>query len=366
MNSNTKFGSLFHNFIESLPFGVIIVDDDGKILEINRNASFMLNIKGSQPINMHYGQLIEGQLRTLFEQLINNTKELGFVMEKETSLSVARGVEVTVAFSGSVLMDDNKSRSGIIIVCREMSARQEIERMHELEKLKSEFISGITHDLKGPIASIFSYTDLLLKTVQGKLGSEDIEYLTIIHQQALRLTRMINDILDVARIESGGLQIRSEQVVIKDIVDEAFKSAAVQKEKFIFTAVLDPQIPLLWLDRELITRVIMNLISNATKYSPNGGEIKVEAYIQQQNVRIDISDQGMGMSDESLAHLFQKFFRVKSAATKEIKGIGLGLVITKGLVESHGGALEVASQLGKGSTFSVILPLSLAYHKPEG
>jgi len=363
MNSNTKFGSLFHNFIESLPFGVIIVDEDGKILEINRNASFMLNIKGSQLINMHYGQLIEGQLRILFEQLIDNTKELGFVMEKEISLSVARGVEVTVAFSGSVLMDDNKNRSGIIIICREMSARQEIERMHELEKLKSEFISGITHDLKAPITSISGYTDLLLKTVQ--LGSEDIEYLTIIQQEAFRLTRMINDILDVAKIESGGFQIRSEQVVIKDIVDEAFKTAAVQKEKFIFTAVLDPQIPLLWLDRELITRVLMNLISNATKYSPNGGEIKVEAYIQEQNVRIDISDQGMGMSEESLAHLFQKFFRVKSEATKEIKGIGLGLVIAKGLVESHGGTMAVASQLGKGSTFSVILPLRLASRKPE-
>jgi signal transduction histidine kinase len=365
MISDDNLKSFFHNFIESLPCGVMILDGCGNIVDLNRNISFMMNILGSEPVGSHYSSLLGPKLKNIFDKLMEGIMAQGFVLDLEAPLSVGTESEVMLSLSGSFLLDEDKPRNEVIVFCREMTARQEIERMRQLEKLKNDFISSITHDLKAPLTSVIGYSDLLLETCADKLQPEEAEYLGIIKQEGMRLTRMINDILNVAKIESGKLQLKPEQIHIKEIIDEVMKVAGAQKDKYSFEASIDNSIPNLWMDKELITRVVMNLVSNAIKYSPQGGQVKVSAYILEENLRIDVSDQGMGMSEESLAHLFEKFFRVKSDATKGISGTGLGLVITKGIVEAHGGSMNVASQLGKGSTFSVILPLSLQSHKPD-
>jgi signal transduction histidine kinase len=269
-----------------------------------------------------------------------------------------------MSLSGSFLQSDDKPHNEIVVVCREMSARQEIERMKELEKLKTDFMSSITHDLKAPLTSIIGYADLLLETSKEGMTAEEIEYVSIIKQEGVRLTRMINDILNATRIEYGRLQLSPEQVFLKDIIEEVVKKFGIHKDKFNFTVTADSSLPQLWLDRELIERVFMNLVSNAVKYSPDGGSIKVDIYVQGQNVRVDVIDSGIGLSPESLSHIFEKFFRVRSEATKGIGGTGLGLVIVKGIVEAHGGSMTVSSTHGQGSIFSVILPLALERHKP--
>ncbi len=362
---DTASREFFHNFIESLPGGVMILDEHGKIVDLNRNISFMLNILGADATGSHYSGLLSPKLKGIFDKLLEAIRTQGFILDMEAPLSVGTESEVLLSLSGSFLLMEDAPCKEIIVFCREMTARQEIERMRQLEKLKNDFISSITHDLKAPLTSVIGYADLLLETASEKLEDAEKEYLSIIKQEGTRLTRMINDILNVAKIESGRLQLKSELISINPIVDEVIKIANVAKDKYKFSASIEEGLPELWLDGELITRVIMNLVSNAVKYSPDGGEIKVVGYKKEENLRIDVIDQGMGMSQESLEHLFEKFFRVKSDKMKGISGTGLGLVITRGIVEAHGGTMTVSSQLGKGSIFSVILPLSLAQHKPD-
>lgn len=364
MEITNEFKIFFRNFIESLPYGVMILNAEGNILELNRNISFMLNILGLDPVNSHYSQVLSSHLKPTFDRLLEGIKEHGFVLELEVPLSVGTGLEVVMSLSGSFLQNEDKPHNEIVVVCREMSARQEIERMKELEKLKTDFMSSITHDLKAPLTSIIGYADLLLETSQEKMPPEEIEYVGIIKQEGVRLTRMINDILNATRIEYGRLELSPEQVTLKEIIEEVVKKFGIHKDKFNFTVTADSQLPLLWLDREFVERVFMNLVSNAVKYSPDGGLIKIDIYAQGSNVRVDVIDNGIGLSQESLSHVFEKFFRVKSEATKGIGGTGLGLVIVKGIVEAHGGSMTVSSTSGQGSIFSVILPLALERHKP--
>lgn len=364
METASEFKIFFRNFIESLPYGVMILNADGNILELNRNISFMLNILGLDPVNSHYSQVLSAQIKSSFDRLLEGIKEHGFVLELEVPLSVGAGAEVVMSLSGSFLQNDDKPRNQIVVVCREMSARQEIERMKELEKLKTDFMSSITHDLKAPLTSIVGYADLLLETNQEKMSAEEIEYVGIIKQEGVRLTRMINDILSATRVEYGKLELSPEQVSVGAIVEEVVKKFGIHRDKFDFAITAGTGLPLLWLDRELMERVFMNLVSNAVKYSPDGGQIKIDIYAQGPNLRVDVIDKGIGLSQESLSHVFEKFFRVRSEATKGIGGTGLGLVIVKGIVEAHGGSMTVSSKPSLGSAFSVILPLSLEKHKP--
>ena len=360
-----KFTGIIGSVIEALPYGVILIDLEGNVLGINRNISFMLNISETAPCQKHYTDILDESLKVIFEELIRETKKLGAVLERQVEIFLFGTVSIFVGISGSVLKDGEGSPFGIIITCREMTATQELERMRELDKLKSDFISMVSHDLKSPLTSICGYADVLLQFSGEEFNNEETEYLQIIKKEGLRLTKMINNMLNVAAIESGTIHLNLEETALKDIILEVIKISAVDEGKYDFSVTLAPEIPILRLDKEQMVRVFLNLVNNAVKYSPNGGSIKVEGYIKEKNVCVDVSDNGIGMSQETLSHLFEKFFRANSEEVKEIKGTGLGLVIIKGIVEAHGGCIVVKSQAGEGSTFSVILPYRLSTHKSE-
>lgn len=364
MDTQKAYPSLLHSFIEHLPDGVMIVDRAGTILDLNRNVAFLLNIAHDNPINLTYGELVGAATKEAIDALTGDIRSMGFGVERELTLSFD-SVDIAVSLSGFQLFSEEPGAEPWIgVICREMSARQEIDRMHDLETLKSDFVSSITHDLKAPLTSIVGYSDLLLDTAGDTFGAEETDILQIIRREGLRLTRMVNDILDVTRIEFGRVPLKSERTELKDVIDEVLKIAGVKRDSFICEREIDERIPPLFLDRELITRVFINLVSNAVKYSPDGVRLKIHGHLSGDNVQVDVSDHGIGMSDESLSHLFEKFFRVKSDQNKGISGTGLGLVITKGFVEAHGGRITVTSQPGEGTTFSVILPLQLADYGP--
>lgn len=365
MELTQEFRTFLHNFIESLPYGVMILDKQGAVLDFNRNISLVFGLPGVDGGKVHYSQILEPKIKTLFDQIIQEVTSTGFVMGKEVLVTLGSEVQLALALSASRFLETDPARQDVIIICREMTARQELDRLRELERLKTEFISSITHDLKAPLTSVIGYADLLMDTAREKLDKDETEYVGIIKQEGMRLSRMINDILNVAKIDSGKLALKAELTNIKEIVDEVLKIAQGQGQHFTFSVQVAESLPPLWLDKELMTRVIMNLVSNAIKYSPHAGQITICVYQKDADAYVDVIDQGMGMSEESLRHLFEKFFRVRTDATKGIAGTGLGLVITKGFIEAHGGTIKVASVLGKGSTFSVVLPLRLAEHKPE-
>ncbi|MBN2482738.1 MAG: PAS domain-containing protein [Candidatus Omnitrophica bacterium] len=360
-----NFKNFVSNLLESLSYGIMIINPEGKVLDLNRNLSFMLNIPTLDVKGSHYRDILNEQIAAVFDELLQDTKSMGFVMDRQINASVVGEIEVKMALATSALRDDEGKLFAITIVCREMTATQELERMRELSKLKAEFIASVSHDLKSPLTSIVGYADLLIDLAKDNKNESQEQFAHTIKDEGMRLAHMIDDILHVAKLESNSLQLKPEQVSIPEMIDEILKIVSGHDKKFKFTTHHDDNFPHLWVDRNQVKRVFFNLVNNAMKYSPQGGEIKIFARCFADTIQVDFTDEGIGMSQEELSRLFEKFFRVKSEATKGIKGTGLGLTIVKKIIEAHGGTVAVKSEPTRGSTFTVILPTRLITQKPE-
>jgi CheY-like chemotaxis protein/anti-sigma regulatory factor (Ser/Thr protein kinase) len=231
---------------------------------------------------------------------------------------------------------------------------RDITKEHEVDKIKSEFVSTVSHELRTPLASVLGFTELLLNKEFSPERQK--KYLTTIHKEANRLTALINDFLDVQRMESGK-QTYEKQVIdlvpiLTDLVDTVQVNAAHHR------IVLDAHAEHVRVvaDGDKMRQTFTNLLSNAVKYSPNGGDVTVSVREDQGTAYVDIADKGLGIPEESLSKLFGKFFRIDNSDRREIGGTGLGLAIVKEIVEAHGGEVTVKSAMGEGSVFTVALP----------
>lgn len=262
----------------------------------------------------------------------------------------------------SCIYDENNEVCGAIAVLHDMTKEKEISQM------KNDFVSHVSHELKTPLASITAYSEML---VDGEAADEKMreEFYSIIQTQAQRLNCLIEDILNVSRIESGMIKINKEPVSTALLIHDAvqmIKSHAAEKGVTIEeqTAIVFDQVNA---DKEMISQVIINLLSNAVKYTHKGGKITVNSEIDESEdvVRVSITDTGVGIPPENLPHIFEKFYRVKKNAGIA-KGTGLGLNLVKQIVEKvHQGRVFVRSQVGKGSCFGFELPLIVAEETVE-
>lgn len=240
-------------------------------------------------------------------------------------------------------------------------ALRDVTRERELDKMKTEFISVVSHELRTPLTSIKGYTDLLLSGAAGEASELQREFLGIIQSSTTRLSNLINDILDISRIESGKIDIKHEPIDYREIVADTLRlmRAAADEKQIVMDASLPESMPPVRGDTDKVTQVLTNLVSNALKYTPPGGWIKVLLEVTgDASVTTCVADSGVGIAPEDQKKLFQKFFRADNSSTREAGGTGLGLVIAKTIVELLGGAIWIESELGRGSKFYFTLPLS--------
>jgi signal transduction histidine kinase len=226
----------------------------------------------------------------------------------------------------------------------------------ETDKLKNELLATTSHDLKNPLSTIMGYADLIGMT--NKLNDQGLEYMRRVHGAVAHMRQLIDDLLDMARIESG-INLRYNDVNLRYLLDSLLLSFKPQLEEKSMTLELSipPDLPPLTADEGRLSQILTNLIGNAIKYTPPGGHIWVRAETGDDTVQIVIQDDGLGISPEDQAQVFARFYRVRTAETETIDGTGLGLAIVKSLVELHGGHISLESHLGKGSTFHVTLPI---------
>ena len=230
----------------------------------------------------------------------------------------------------------------------------------QLGDLKNEFVSTVSHELRTPLTSIKGYVDLILDGDAGEINDIQREFLSIVKENSDRLVDLINDMLDISRIESGRVHLRIEPLNVAEVVQGAvntFRAVFAQTGRSVVVRV-PSNLPPVAADRDRVGQVLVNLIGNAVKYSPNGGEVEVAARKKDDSVIFSVTDHGLGISAHDRRQLFTKFFRVDSALTREIGGTGLGLSICKTIVEILGGQIGVKSKLGQGSTFWFSLPLA--------
>ncbi len=240
------------------------------------------------------------------------------------------------------------------------------EQAQRANAAKTEFISFVSHELKQPMTSIKGYADLLIKGVGGTLNEQQAMFVNVVRNNVDRMDRMVQDLLDVSRIEAGRLKLDMGPVSPETITREAiqgYEQAFTEKHQAL-QVTIDNDLPQVVGDRGRLIQVLTNLISNANKYTPEGGNVAVRAIAstcgQDRCVRWEVSDDGIGMTDAEMAQLFTKYFRSKSSAVRAVQGTGLGLVITRSIIEMHGGELHVDSLYGEGTTFSFALPVSEA------
>jgi signal transduction histidine kinase len=244
---------------------------------------------------------------------------------------------------------------------QERRLRQELEELNqkvqEANRLKTEFVTAVTHELRSPLTSITGYLDLLLE--EGREGAEAREaYLQIVKRNADRLLELINDLLDLARLEAGKLELKRLPLDLEGLireVSEALRPQIEGKGQHLRLDLAAP-LPVVTGDPERLTQILLNLVSNAHKYTPQGGSITVATRAERAGVCIAVQDTGIGLSSEEQQQLFTKFFRAQQPLVREAGGTGLGLAIARALVELHGGTITVVSTPGQGSIFKVTLP----------
>ncbi|NWG07445.1 MAG: HAMP domain-containing protein [Chloroflexi bacterium] len=227
-------------------------------------------------------------------------------------------------------------------------------------KSKSEFVSLVSHELKLPMTSIKGYSDLMLSGATGQLNENQSSFLTTIRNNVNRMATLVSDLADISRIESGNLRLEPREVPVWDVIDEVVtltRTQITQKEQTV-TVDIPKELPKAWCDRNRLAQILTNLVSNANKYTPEGGTIVVRAIRAGGMIQVKVQDNGLGMTLEDQERLFSKFFRSADDKVRESPGTGLGLSITKNLVELQGGKIWFESEFRQGTSFYFTVPIS--------
>jgi len=242
------------------------------------------------------------------------------------------------------------------LVASILTLAQDITERKQAERLKDELVSTVSHELRTPLTSLRGFTELMLK--RDYPLQRQRELLSIIHNESIRLTNLINDFLDIQRTESGRQVYHFEIVSLPEFARQTLALFSAEERLHQFALDIPAALPPILADHDSLRQVLTNLLSNAIKFSPNGGTITVAAKLKVPFITVSVADQGVGIPADALPHLFNKFFRVDNQETRRIGGTGLGLALVKKIIEAHGGKVWVESTLGKGSTFFFTLPLA--------
>jgi signal transduction histidine kinase len=353
----SKSAAVFRSVTE----GVIVLDPQGNVTLFNPASEQVLEIPAEmllgQPISTLSGygggDTERKRAQTIYGGLVNGLKQ---VRQSQgiysTSLDLTDPSQV-IALNIAPVIGPGGQRYGDVIVLRD------ITREIEADEAKRQFISDVSHELRTPLTAIKGYVDVLLLSGTQSLSVDQVSYLGIIKNNTNRLKSLIEDILEFSRPDSSK-RLNFSQVTIPDVIDEVLQALRLEYERKSMSVIVDMPVglPRVMADQKRITQVVFNLFSNAVKYTFEGGRIHVRAFLNRANMmQVDVEDTGVGMSPDQRKKLFRPFYRADNPLRDVAGGTGLGLSIAKALIEQHGGEMWVTSEIGKGSTFSFIIPL---------
>ncbi len=352
------------NTIESLYLGLVVVGLNGRILQMNPSARVILGVANHLPaVGMPFATVIENEkLTELIAEAIKNNEPhdlTGEVTVPAPPGSSDDGPKERIfqVQCAPVRADDGVEIVGVAVMLNDITEIRGVERM------KTAFISTVSHELRTPLTSIKGFIETLLSDTEGFYDREITrEFYKIIDTECDRLTRLIEDLLNVSRIEQGrAMQLNVGPVSIQLVTDKVLSTqrAYTKEDRHQLGANFPADFPLVEADQDKMDQILTNLVSNAIKYSPRGGAITISGEVipDTESVRISVSDEGMGIPREHLPKVWERFHRVDNRDNREIGGTGIGLFLVKALVESHHGVVGVDSEYGKGTTFWFVMPL---------
>ncbi|WAA10174.1 two-component system histidine kinase PnpS [Fervidibacillus albus] len=332
--------------IEHMGSGLILIDDKGYIRLTNRTYNETFHGDGEQINGRTYNDIIEhGEIKKIIEEV--------FMTEQTIRKQVIIPIEIQLKhfeIYGAPIISYHNEWKGIVLVFHD------ITELKKLEQIRKDFVANVSHELKTPITSIKGFTETLLDGAKNDPQALD-SFLSIIYKESERLQSLIHDLLELSKIEQEGFTLHIERIDLNEVVAETVRMLENRAE--------EKQIQLLFPtgdetfiegDFSRIKQIFINLISNAITYTPKGGTVHIAIDETEDFVQIAVSDTGIGIDPEQIPRIFERFYRVDKARSRNSGGTGLGLAIVKHLVEAHYGEIKVESALGKGSTFLVIIP----------
>jgi len=333
------------SMIRSMDDAVVAVDRDNSVVMLNRVAEDIFSLDAQKSFGKKITEVITD--RNVSDNFLT-VLAVKTTQKNEIKIKIGSREHIFAAVFAPI-MDDHGEAAGCVTVLRD------ITEIKELDKMKSEFLNMVSHELRTPLTPIQAYSEIML--TRSVTDEKVKKYSEIINKETQRLGSLIGDLLDLSRIESGkGLSLSLEEIDFREIlttVHETFKSASA-KHKIILT--IPGESEKIKVDRNKMIQVMTNLLSNALKYSPDGGDIRIIMNEDPEKLYVTVADSGLGIAKADLARIFDKFYRVESEKVKKIGGTGIGLPIVKYILELHNGGIEVKSEEGRGSEFTFFVP----------
>ncbi len=362
---------------DAVPIGMLLVDEDLIVRRVNDAIRRIIHKDYLEIINLRIGNALGCINSTRDEkgcghspacQLCTIDKAVKSVFESWQPVHkveirptfIVDNEEVTPWLSINVEPTEIYGQKHVVVAIDDIATRKEAEeKLRETMEMKSQFVSTVSHELRMPLTCIKEGVAIVLDGVVGKINEKQRHFLTLAGRNIDRLAALINDILDFQKLDVGKMKLNPQENDIRQVAEEIHETmmlSAKNKEMELFLE-LDENLPKVTFDRDRIIQVLTNLVSNAIKFTPQAGQVRLSFQQQNDELVIRVSDTGMGIPKEELPKIFERFYRVQRPG-KEIKGTGLGLAIVKKIVILHSGRIEVESELDRGATFSVFLPLT--------
>jgi PAS domain S-box-containing protein len=357
---------------ERSPIGIARISSGGEMLEANAALLHMLE----HDVDTMRASAWPDLLRA-YDQAASRSQKAPFLagITDGSSLQVraatASGKWLWLQLTATSIPDSSGSPEHMLVMIEDVTAvRETSDRLAEalqaqrdantnletMDRTKSEFLSIVSHEFRTALTGIQGFSELIR---DGGLESDEVRaYGGYIFNDADRVNRLIGDMLDLDRMESGRMSMRSTDVDINDVLMEAISRAAPAAVSVEFKSDLDPRLPIVAGDRDRLIQVVSNIVNNAVKYSPEGGTVTLSSRVEGRFALISVTDTGIGIPQDEISYVFERFRRVRSGAAQSIPGTGLGLTIVKQIVEMHGGRIWVESAVGHGSSFHFTIPLA--------
>lgn len=340
----------YRDVLGSLALPIMTMNHFGEVVFSNEAARELLELPKDE--NISIDRLGNGELIRLLKEVrrrklpFNRNAEIELVKDDGSSRQFQ-----AVCQALQTSPEENVSEHGATVYLEDISELKEIQRRN------AQFVSSVSHEMKTPLTSIKAYVELLADGDAEDEATRD-EFLEVINSQADRLQRLIHNLLNLARIEAGVVEVSKEQLSLNEILEEALNVVQPTAEQKSIKLVneLSPMYISVLADRDMLQQSAINLLSNAVKYTPDGGKVTLRSRMDDQSALFEVADTGVGLSEEDQGMIFEKFYRVKKDKNMA-QGTGLGLPLAKHIAEDvHGGTLQVTSELGTGSVFTIRLP----------
>ncbi len=342
--------------INTLNNGVLTTDNQERIALANPAFLKMINCRKKSVIGHKVSEFIKDpRLLGMIENAINQPADIFSEITDEITMPISKGTDDMIIGIRCIPFRDRLNRNlGSITVFNDITA------LKKIDQLKSDFVSMVAHEIKSPLNSVLMQLNVVLDGLAGELTEKQKQILQKSSNRIKSLTNLSTELLDLSKIESGLINQEREELDLVELIKGQiafYRDQADTKSIHLTTKETKKE---LWMmgNRINMEEVVSNLISNAIRYSPNGGKITAWADEKSDCTKIAVSDTGLGIPQNELEHIFDRFFRVKNEKTRHINGTGLGLAIVKSIVEAHHGTIEVESQVDKGTCFSVYFPKS--------